>query len=481
MPSLIVKLCKSTAFRYLFFRYLSYGLQFLNTIILLKYLGGYRYGLYSFSLLSINYLSYTNLGLNQSVNTILSVKKDKTALIIDVWSNAMTIVFTISCIIFLLNTIIQLFYPTFLGKYEYHNFGLFYVFIGLIANINLMYTALYRIFNNYSKINFNQFFPPFITFALVLVFRSHLQLLPLFLAISIAYVFSLLFYIIQPPLHMKLRIKKPIANIILRRGINLMLYNFSYQYISLAAITFVSVLFSPLCFGHFSLSVSISNAFVMLVASLLFMIYPKILNRLCSPNFSIIANYLNKLKDTYVAFSDIIVIAGIISVAVSMQFFQQFSDICSSIIFLLIGQLFNNNSVGLCTTLIAHKKESSLTALGALSILFVILICFLFRFFNLPYYLYSISVMLGLFMYSELVLFYSRKLWPDFKSEFNGLYHNNIKYVIIILSSLLAINSLRYPIIIALIALLFFYVKPRYDGLKYYFLRIVRDNTFFNI
>jgi len=482
LSTILTAVFKSVALRYLIIRYLAYGIQFLNTIVLLRYLGDYDYGLYSFSLLVVTYLSYANLGLNQSVNTILSVKKDKTALIGEIWSNALTLNLIIVIIVFAANIVVLTSTQTFLAKYEYNNYGIYYVLIGLIANLNLMYTSLYRIFNQYNKINFNQFVPPFFTFIIAIILKDKLELPILFIVISAAYIVSFLWYTYNPPLRFKIKLRKSIAKNIIFRGINLMLYHFSFQYITMTAVTFVSIFYSPENLGHFSLSVSISNAFVMLITSILFIIYPKILNRLSTTDTGVLIQHMQKIKETYVVCSDIIIVCGIIISIVSSQLLPSYATICKVVAILLIGQLFNNNIVGISTALIAHKKEKSLTTIGLVSIVAVLIVCFVLGYSNAPYIYMAFSVMIGMMIYSVSVLFYAIRLWPNVRYALIGLYKNNVKFAMIVISILSCfIHEAPWIFGALLLLLLCYYVKINYNSLKPYTIRIIKDNSFFNI
>ena len=65
----ILGLLRSPSSVYVIFRYGTYIVQFLNSILLAKALGDIKYGIYSFVFLIMQYMSYSNLGINESLNT----------------------------------------------------------------------------------------------------------------------------------------------------------------------------------------------------------------------------------------------------------------------------------------------------------------------------------------------------------------------------------------------------------------------------
>ena len=72
----ILGLLRSPSSVYVIFRYGTYIVQFLNSILLAKALGDIKYGIYSFVFLIMQYMSYSNLGINESLNTEYAVSKD---------------------------------------------------------------------------------------------------------------------------------------------------------------------------------------------------------------------------------------------------------------------------------------------------------------------------------------------------------------------------------------------------------------------
>ena len=64
----ILGLLRSPSSVYVIFRYGTYIVQFLNSILLAKALGDIKYGIYSFVFLIMQYMSYSNLGINESLN-----------------------------------------------------------------------------------------------------------------------------------------------------------------------------------------------------------------------------------------------------------------------------------------------------------------------------------------------------------------------------------------------------------------------------
>ena len=225
------KTLRSDTIQFVVIRYLSYGLIFLNSILLARYLGSFYFGIYGFIMLFLQYLLYSNFGINHSLNTILAIKKNKKQLSQIIWSTSFLMNFFISVIIFLLNILVVYIFPEILKKYNYAYYSLSIISIGVLANTNNLFLALYRIFSKLSKINFQLFFPQFLVLILLLIFKGGMKIEYILYAMLVANGLSLILFMINPPLKLSFAFHKTVAIILFKRGINLLLYNLSYNFI----------------------------------------------------------------------------------------------------------------------------------------------------------------------------------------------------------------------------------------------------------
>ncbi len=67
-----LKKLNNTIIKYILSKYLAFAIQLINSIFVAKNLGLYYFGVYGFSTLIIQYLSYSNLGVNLSYSVLCS-------------------------------------------------------------------------------------------------------------------------------------------------------------------------------------------------------------------------------------------------------------------------------------------------------------------------------------------------------------------------------------------------------------------------
>ena len=76
---------------YVIIRYVTYAMQFVNAVLLARYLDVFYFGIYSFIMLAMQYMSYSNLGINESLNTEYAAHKNDMSRLNDIWNNAWSI------------------------------------------------------------------------------------------------------------------------------------------------------------------------------------------------------------------------------------------------------------------------------------------------------------------------------------------------------------------------------------------------------
>jgi len=112
-------------------KYLAFGLQVINSFLIAKKLGVYYFGIYGFATMLLQYLSYTNFGVNYSLNVILSTNKEFKAKSSNYLSNAilLTTLFGLLIIMIIITSKLTGFFTGF-DKYK---IDYYIILIGLIA------------------------------------------------------------------------------------------------------------------------------------------------------------------------------------------------------------------------------------------------------------------------------------------------------------------------------------------------------------
>ena len=162
----ILGLLRSPSSVYVIFRYGTYIVQFLNSILLAKALGDIKYGIYSFVFLIMQYMSYSNLGINESLNTEYAVSKDSDRC--KIWNTSWALNLLINTFLFMvfafLISIVSLF-----SRYEFDSYGMLLLMTCIVINLSRIYITYYKLHGKLIKLNIQQFLPHFVLLVLVLI------------------------------------------------------------------------------------------------------------------------------------------------------------------------------------------------------------------------------------------------------------------------------------------------------------------------
>lgn len=388
---------------YVFLRYITYALTFINTLLLAKFLGGFEYGIYSFILLVMNYMSYSNLGINESLNTEYAKFKHK-KISKKIWNTAWSINLIISilgCLIFL-STLV--FHKTIFSEYNFGKYAVVVILTCLIINLERVYITFYKIFGKLLKLNIQQILPNLVLIILILYYRSDINISIIVWSLFITNFISLIIFRLGLSIQPQLKISFRLAKRLITRGISLLMYNFSFYFLILLASSIVSIEYSVTDFGCFSLSNSIANGVIMAGGAFLFIFYPKILNAMNQPKEKCI-NTINRIKSIYVIGIDIITVLSIPAVFGISLFFPQYSlSLVRIYSILMIGKCINNATTGYSAYLIANKKENTMTIYAIMSAIIEWIIIRCFTYYGLPMEFVGLGVVMGSMIYTTLIV-----------------------------------------------------------------------------
>lgn len=363
----ITKVFKAPSTLYVIIRYITYILQFINAVLLARNLNEFEFGVYSFILLFMQYMSYTNLGINESLNTEYAIHKGS-AYQNNIWDNAWTIniilniIITIVCIgVFTTNQ--KLF-----STYQFNNYKYQILFTCIIINLSKVYITYYKLHGKLFKLNIQQILPNIIIAALLLIYGKRLTISHITSALLWGNVVPLILFRINIPQAPKFKLSLKWIRILLKRGITLLLYNLSFYFLIMLAASMVSAYYSVEVFGTYSFANTIVNGVVMAGGAFLFIFYPKILNRM-NTDISVAKEIITKIRTVYVVFMDFISLLSIIFICLIPYIIPHYGiEMIIIYSILMLGRIINNASTAYAALLIAKGKESTLVVYGCISI-----------------------------------------------------------------------------------------------------------------
>lgn len=400
---MLSRILTSPSFIYVILRYSTYALAFINTLLLAKFLGSYHYGIYSFILLVFSYMSYSNLGINDSLNTEYAKYKHK-RISKYIWDSSWTINMVITILGSLIFYLVYCWNNDIFIEYHFKQYAFVLILTCAIINLQKIYITYYRLYGKLLKINIQQILPNITVFILAIFLNYNISINIIVWTLFITNLLSLLIFRIGVPHKPKILFRISLIKVLILRGISLLMYNFSFSLFILLASSIVSLYYSVSEFGCFSLSNSIANGVIMAGGAFLFIFYPKILNSFSRSNEECFT-MIKKIKSIYVVSIDIICILTIpIVYGISFIYPQYALSLVRIYTILILGKCINNATTGYSAYLIASKKELLLTlyALIAVSIEWGIIRFFLSMGYGMEYI--ALAVALGSLVYTVLIV-----------------------------------------------------------------------------
>src|SRR5665647_333755 len=92
------KIVRNKVVYFVFSRYLTYAVQFINSLFIAVYLGPFYLGVWGFINLIIQYFTQINFGISQSVNTIASIHKSDEEYVKKMVGTSMTMLIVLSAV-----------------------------------------------------------------------------------------------------------------------------------------------------------------------------------------------------------------------------------------------------------------------------------------------------------------------------------------------------------------------------------------------
>ena len=387
---MIKKIVSNSSFVYILTRYITYGIQFINSILIAVYLGPLYLGIWGFINLVIQYLSQMNFGIAHSVNTIAAIDKDKEEYISKIVGNAIVIICLLSFLwglIFFLNYIFGL---NFGAKYNFSTYSISIFIIAILTYFNSLFSNILRIYNRISEIAICQSLLPLGILITILIYNNEDLLNALIWCYLITIFISFLIYILRFPIKVEINFNTKIWKIIQKKGWHLFIYNTSFYLILISTRSFVSYFYEVKEFGYFTFSFSLATVLILLLDSFTFLVWPKLLNRLAKLNNFDSNKLILNVRKLYTTTTHGFLHISICLFPYFLMLFPTYNQIFISFSLIALTIVLFTNSFGYQALLIARGKEKVIGILSFLILILNISICYVLVKFLLVSYEYVI-------------------------------------------------------------------------------------------
>lgn len=481
---IIKRALTNSAILYVISRYGTYIIQFINSLFIAVYLGPYYLGIWGFITLIIGYIEQFNLGISHSVNVIISLKKQDEEYVNKIIGNGISMVLCLTIVIvmfFLLNKIglVQI------GiKYNYGNYILPIALIASFTHLNSLLSNIYRVFGKIHTIAINQSLYPVIVLFVIPFFREERLLWAMLITNSVAFVISFVLFLVQTPVRIKPLFEWNIIKFIQVKGWHLFIYNTSFYLILLTTKSFISSNYTVTEFGYFTFSYSLANVVLLLLNSISFLIFPKMLNRFATSTNEQISKILTYLRTAYISLSHLLIHFVIMVFPLFLLFFPDYRESSSVFKVTALTIVLYTNSFGYQGVLMAKGKEKliGLIAFGAL-ILNIVLSAILVFIVNVSFHYVILSTLVTYLIYVTVIGEFGKSILDmssSFLSTFKDIYPWKMM-VPFIISLLFVFLEMPGWFFVAPFVLYLFLNWKEIFGLKLMFLKVVNNPNFINI
>ncbi len=402
---------KNKVILFLFTRYATYLIHFINSLFIAVYLGPYYLGIWGFISLITQYMNHLSFGISDATTAIISVHRDDEVYAKKVIGTSITMLIGLSVIAFLLFTANEIFNIDLGSKYNFSTYAPIVVLIGVLGYFNTLLSSIFRVYGRLFEIAFQQtVFPLLILFAIIFFKKSNL-LWALVGANFSAFLLAFVLYLIKSPVKIKPIFSFRLFKRIQLKGWHLFVYNTSFFFIIISTRSFVSGFYSVKDFGYFTFAFSLANVMLLLLHAFSYLIFPKLLNRFASSSNSQNSEMLEKLRDAYVTTSHLLIHVAILFFPLFLLLFPQYEIASEAFKLIALSIVLYTNSFGYSGLLIAKGYEKKLGILSFSALIINVIIAFLLiKLLNVPFTHVIIATMVSYFIYVFMLGLLGRKM-----------------------------------------------------------------------
>ena len=350
-------LLRNKIFWYLASRYGTFAIQFLTSIWLALKLGPYYFGLWSFILLLANVGSQCNWGIANAVNILLIQHKEDRSRCAAYEFNSLVMTGVI-CILPFLVALFDTFWPIPLfAKYQLSRLSYAVAFVVASFYLNLLFINILRVKNRILEIAINQSLFPVLTFVAICFASDRLLLDLLVGAYIVAMLVSIFLFVRTRCVALRGYVSVSVMREIAVKGFYLFLYNACFYLIMLSTKMLISVYYPVETFGHFAFAFNVANATTLFIDSLMFLLFPKMIDVLRKGEASEIAEKLGVMRICYIGTMVMLFAAMTCAFSVLIRFMPKYAPSLSIFIALAGTLLVYTFCFGYSAFMLARNQE----------------------------------------------------------------------------------------------------------------------------
>lgn len=395
---------------YLFTRYITYFLQFITSLVIAIKLGVYHFGIWGFILLIINYFQILNFGISNSLNILMIQHKKDEGKVRDLVKSSIFLIGIICGFVIVFALYYHLCGVNLLDKYKIGR--LFYAIcgIGIFLYFNNLFMTIYRVKNALFEVAFYQSIIPGFVFLSIFLSSGEELLFILVSSYLLGHFFSLLLFLVRRKISFSGNINLSDAITIIHKGFFLFIYNVCFYLTIVSTRTFISYYYPIEEFGYFSFAFTLANSILLFLEALSFIIFPKIIDKLNTPNITDVENTIERLRVNYVAFAHLLIYCALFIFPFILKLIPKYNVAIPAFNLIALTILLYTNSFGYNSYLQAQNKEKTIAIVSLFCLIVnVVLVWVLATILHTSYSYVIIATMVSYLIYSYLCVHIGKK------------------------------------------------------------------------
>ncbi len=408
--NLINSALKNKIFWYVCSRYFSLGLLFVASIFTANKLGVYCFGIWSFILLLFNIGSTCNWGVGNAATILLVQNKEDQQKAQDYFFNALLVNFFISLPPILFVIYDRIFGIPLLQKYDLGN-GVYAVGVLIILSYfaSLLMNVV-RVKNRIWEITVAQTLWPVLMLSMLFLASEKFLLWGLVAAYLFSFAASIALYLSTGVVKFAGRFSLPIIRETFCKGFFLFLYNAGFTFIVLSTKMVVSKYYSVEEFGFFSFGFSLAHGILLMIDSLIFIVFPKMIDLLKGEDMVKVENAIGRMREIYLYSVHALLYLIMAGSWIFFTFVPKYSNSFEPFILIIFTLVMYSNCFAYNTFLLAHNQEIKLAVMVTVALVLNVALAWLMAYFKVRFDYIIIATLVTYGIYSLAVNFYALHL-----------------------------------------------------------------------
>ncbi len=393
-------------------KYLSYALLFARGFLLAKYLDPYFFGVWGFVTLYQQYIGVTGLGLQYSVNAELAIRDLKNpSKEVNLINTSITITLLVIVALVVGGAFLQLLQVPIFKTENAFSYAFLIFTIGALQHYQQLFANIYRVYNDLKRIALAEIIIVLSTVVVIFFFDKAQLLNAILVSWVIGLLLACLIYVIKAPFRIQLRIFSKESKVLLKTGIPLLVYNFSFYLILMSSRTIISIFYDVETMGLYSFANSITNATLLGINTIAWVFFPMLVDKLKSGVAQEqVYDVIRQMLRLYITIVFLTIFFAVIFSPLIFLYLPKYQAVQSALHILFLTQAIWSIGFVFVTLAIARRKHNQIAILSLISVLCAASLGLIFASFKLDFFWLAISVLASYLLLTVLVTRYGIKM-----------------------------------------------------------------------